>query len=90
PWKFQYTPDGTKKPIEVLNNMDTSFFGTKGVFAALLISGFAVWTYNKVLEKNITIKMPDSVPPAVARSFESLIPGVITMGVFIILTGIST
>lgn len=34
--------------------------------------------------------MPDSVPPAVARSFESLIPGVCTMGFFIILTGLST
>lgn len=90
PWKFQYTPDGAKKPIDVLNYMDTTFFGTKGVFAALLISGFAVWIYNKVLEKNITIKMPDSVPPAVARSFESLIPRVITMGVFIVLTGLST
>ncbi|VDG19093.1 PTS sugar transporter subunit IIC [Lactiplantibacillus mudanjiangensis] len=90
PWKFQYTPTDSKKAIDVLNYMDTSFFGTKGVFAALLISGFAVWIYNKILERNITIKMPDSVPPAVARSFESLIPGVCTMGVFIILTGIST
>jgi PTS system cellobiose-specific IIC component len=90
PWKFQYTPTGAKKPIEVLNYIDTSFFGTKGVFSALLISFSAVWIYNKMLQKNITIKMPDSVPPAVARSFESLIPGVITMGFFIILTGIST
>jgi PTS system cellobiose-specific IIC component len=90
PWKFQYTPADSKKAIDILNYMDTTFFGTKGVFAALLISGFAVWIYNKILQRNITIKMPDSVPPAVARSFESLIPGVCTMGVFIILTGIST
>lgn len=90
PWNFQYTPDGAKKAINVLNYMDTTYFGTKGVFAALLIGGFAVWIYNKILEKNITIKMPESVPPAVARSFESLIPGVCTMGVFVILTGLST
>lgn len=90
PWHFKYPLTGTQKSVDVLNYMDTSFFGTKGVFAALLISGLAVWIYNKSLEKNLTIKMPDSVPPAVSRSFESLIPGVITMGVFIILTGIST
>lgn len=90
PWDFEYTATGAKKAVNVLNYMDTTYFGTKGVFAALLISGFAVWIYNKILQKNITIKMPDSVPPAVARSFESLIPGVCTMGVFIVLTGLST
>lgn len=91
PWKFQYTPTtGSTKPIEILNYMDTTYFGTKGVFAALLISGFAVWIYNKMLQTNFTIKMPDSVPPAVGRSFESLIPGVVTMGVFIVLTALST
>lgn len=90
PWNFDFTPAGASKPVNVLNNMDTSYFGTKGVFSALLIAGSAVWIYNKILEKKITIKMPDSVPPAVARSFESLIPGVCTMGFFIILTGLST
>lgn len=90
PWNFEYKATDSSKAVNVLNYMDTTYFGTKGVFAALLISGFAVYIYNKVMQKNITIKMPDSVPPAVARSFESLIPGVCTMGVFIILTGLST
>lgn len=89
PWQFKYTPTNSKQTFDVLNYIDTSFFGTKGVFAALLISFGAVWIYNKILEKNITIKMPDSVPPAVARSFESLIPGTATLGFFIILTGLS-
>ena len=33
--------------------------------------------------------MPDSVPPAVAQSFESLVPGMLTLFVFIIATVIS-
>ena len=90
PWNFKYTPDGTKKAINVLNYVDTTYFGTQGVFSALLISAGAVFIYNYFMKRNITIKMPDSVPPAVARSLESLIPGVITMGFFIIITGIST
>ncbi|WP_424321280.1 PTS sugar transporter subunit IIC [Lacticaseibacillus chiayiensis] len=90
PWHFQYTPAGSHKAINVANYIDTTFFGTKGVFAALAISFGAVWIYNKVLGKNISIKMPDSVPPAVARSFESLIPGTVTLGFFIVLTGLST
>lgn len=90
PWHFSYMPANAKKAIDVLSHVDTTFFGTQGVFSALLISGIAVWLYNKVMSHNITIKMPESVPPAVARSFESLIPGLITMSFFIILTGIST
>ncbi|KRL62018.1 PTS sugar transporter subunit IIC [Lactobacillus psittaci] len=90
PWKFDYTAQGSKHVVHVLNYMDTTYFGTKGVFAALIISALSVLVYNWVLSRNITIKMPDSVPPAVARSFESLIPGVATMGLFVVLTGIST
>jgi PTS system cellobiose-specific IIC component len=90
PWEFSYTPEGSKKAIDVLSHVDTTYFGTQGVFSALLISAAAVFIYNYFMQKNITIKMPDSVPPAVARSFESLVPGIITMGFFIIVTGIST
>lgn len=90
PWHFSYTPTGAKKPIDILNYVDTTYFGTQGVFAALLISAVAVFIYNYFMQRNITIKMPESVPPAVARSFESLVPGLITMAFFIIVTGIST
>lgn len=90
PWQFSYTPDGSKKAIDVLTHVDSTYFGTQGVFSALLISAAAVFIYNYFMKRNITIKMPDSVPPAVARSFESLIPGVITLGFFIVITGIST
>lgn len=87
PWNYDYLVDN--KNIEVTGMLNSNFLGTSGVFSALLISGVAVYVYNKVLQKNIIIKMPDSVPPAVARSFESLIPGIITLAVFVIGTGIS-
>ncbi len=90
PWNFQYTIPDTKKAVNVLNYIDTQYLGTQGVFAAILISGCAVWIYNKLMQKNFTIQLPDSVPPAVAQSFSSLIPGSITLGIFIVLTGIST
>lgn len=90
PWNFQYAIPNTKRTINVLNYINTQYLGTQGVFAAILISGCAVWLYNKLMQRNFTIKLPDSVPPAVAQSFSSLIPGSITLGVFIILTGLST
>lgn len=90
PWHFSFTAANAKKAIDITGHTDSTFFGTQGVFAALLISGIAVWLYNKILNHNITIKMPESVPPAVARSFESLVPGLITLTFFVVLTGIST
>lgn len=86
PWKFSYDQGTSKIIVEGFTN--SNFFGTQGVFSALLISGLATVLYNKLLQKNISIKLPDSVPPAVSRSFESLVPGTITLSVFIVLVTI--
>ncbi|WP_099223157.1 PTS sugar transporter subunit IIC [Listeria costaricensis] len=87
PWNYDYALND--KSVEISGMLNSNFLGTQGVFSALIISGVAVWLYNKLLERNIVIKMPESVPPAVARSFESLIPGLLVLGFFVVLTGIS-
>ena len=87
PWNFTTEVNGAS--VQVENIINSNFLGQQGIFAALVISGLAVVLYNKITEKNITIKMPDSVPPAVARSFESLIPGVLTLFVFIFASALS-
>ncbi|MFD1439870.1 PTS sugar transporter subunit IIC [Lacticaseibacillus hegangensis] len=87
PWTFKYV--NGKSTVDVTNAINSTYLGTQGVFAALVISGLAVVIYNEILKRNITIKMPDSVPPAVARSFESLIPGLVTMLFFVCVTGLS-
>lgn len=87
PWDFSVDVDGTS--VQVSNIINSNFLGQQGIFAGLIISGVAVYLYNKLAQKNITIKMPASVPPAVARSFESLIPGLITLLIFIIATVLS-
>lgn len=86
PWNWEYL--NGDQPIVLTNVVNSSFFGTQGVFAALVISGTTVWLYNKILASNFKLRLPDSVPPMVARSFESLIPGTITLGVFAIITGV--
>lgn len=52
-----------------------SGLGGAGVFSAILTMIFAVEVYRLFMKHNITIKMPDGVPPAVARSFSALLPG---------------
>ncbi|PJI07178.1 MULTISPECIES: PTS sugar transporter subunit IIC [Clostridium] len=87
PWN--YTAIINKKNIPISGVINPNFLGPQGMFAGLLIAGTAVYIYNKLLQKDISIKMPDSVPPAVARSFESLVPGLLTLSLYIILTAIS-
>ncbi|NVY96486.1 PTS cellobiose transporter subunit IIC [Lactobacillus sp. DCY120] len=52
-----------------------------GLFIALIVGLFATDLYVWLVHKNLTIKMPASVPPAVSSSFASLIPGGVVLTV---------
>ncbi len=56
--------------------------GSVEIFVAIIVAIFATEIYRIVVQKGITIKMPDSIPPAVAKSFSALIPYVITITSF--------
>lgn len=51
------------------------YLGGSGMFSAILAAIFASEMYRFFTQRKITIRMPEQVPPAVARSFEALIPG---------------
>ncbi|AWI13118.1 PTS cellobiose transporter subunit IIC [Caldibacillus thermoamylovorans] len=52
-----------------LNNLDANFF-----FTAIIIGFIATMIYVKLMLKDITINLPDSVPPAISKAFASIIP----------------
>lgn len=60
---------------EVGNALPMNFMGAQGLFVALIV-GLLVGEFLPEMAKNkrLTIKMPDTVPPAVARSFNLVIP----------------
>lgn len=65
-------------PITSMN--DSSFlplgnFGASGLFVGMLTAILATEIFRLVVQKGWTIKMPDSVPSNVAKSFSALIPG---------------
>ncbi|MCL1949276.1 MAG: PTS sugar transporter subunit IIC [Turicibacter sp.] len=53
--------------------------GGAGLFVGMLVSIFAVEIQRFCKAKNLTIKMPDQVPPSVSRSFATIIPAAIVM-----------
>ncbi|MGT2667162.1 PTS sugar transporter subunit IIC [Streptococcus rifensis] len=63
----------------------TSYLGATGLFTALIIGFISSLIYIKLTKKNIIIKMPDSVPPAVNKAFAAIIPGTIAIYVSAIL-----
>lgn len=63
----------------------TRDLGAKGLFAAMLCAFLATEIYVRVLKRNIVIRMPDGVPPAISQSFAALIPAAIIIPVFLII-----
>ncbi len=43
-------------------------------FTAMIVGFISVIIFAKLMNKNITIKLPDSVPPAVSKAFAAIIP----------------
>lgn len=64
------------------NMFDGTYFGPKAVISAILVSLIVVQIMKYFINKKITIKMPEGVPPMVTNSFTSLIPAVVTILLF--------
>ena len=52
-----------------------SKFGAEGMFVGMIVSILATEIFCRIENKDIKIKMPSAVPPAIAKSFETIIPG---------------
>ncbi|GBD61004.1 phosphotransferase system enzyme IIC component [Tetragenococcus halophilus subsp. halophilus] len=59
--------------------IDVSSFSANGMFVAIVAVFAAMSFYRFCLNKNIRIKMPSSLPPAVGNAFSSLLPMLIIM-----------
>ncbi|MEW5321229.1 PTS cellobiose transporter subunit IIC [Geobacillus thermoleovorans] len=75
PYKVPFTPEGAKEAIMVSGGIPVQWVGSKGLFVAMILAIVSTEIYRKIIQKNIVIRLPDGVPPAVARSFVALIPG---------------
>ena len=62
--------------------------GTSGIFTAIIMSIIAVKIYATCVKRNWTIKMPETVPAGVARSFTALIPTALIALTVIVINGL--
>lgn len=66
----------------------TTWYGTQGIFSAIVIAILVVKMYHFFEKNNLTIRLPETVPPFVQRSFASLLPGIAIVSSFTIIAAI--
>jgi cellobiose PTS system EIIC component len=85
PYQVSFLPEGAKEAIMVGGAIPTALMGSKGLFVAMLVAMLSTEIYRFVVQRNIVIRMPDGVPPAVSKSFIALIPGFFVIAIIWIL-----
>ncbi|MEE0965719.1 MAG: PTS transporter subunit EIIC [Bacilli bacterium] len=73
--------------VATVSGIPTSYMGATGLFTGLLVGIVGTEIYCKLRKVDaLKIKMPEQVPPGVARAFEILVPTVI---ILVIVGGVS-
>lgn len=68
--------------------MPTGYMAAKGLFVAIILGLINGYVYQLFINKNIQIKLPETVPSAVAKSFSAIIPGAVLITSWLIVFGV--
>ncbi|MBU5436910.1 PTS cellobiose transporter subunit IIC [Tissierella sp. MSJ-40] len=83
PFITNFTPNDMEVVYEV-KSIPLKWVGSNGLFVGMITALTSVLLFAKIVKKGWIIKMPEGVPPTVAKSFAALIPSGIVMVVFFI------
>lgn len=72
---FSTEIEGVVHEVAGWGYLGVGYLNTGGLFTALIIGMISSIIYSKLMNKNIIIKLPEEVPPAVSRAFAAIIPG---------------
>ncbi|RBT49984.1 hypothetical protein EA74_01913 [Enterococcus hirae] len=87
PMKMMFTPENAKKAIEVTGVIPGSHTGASGMFVGIFVGLVATELFIKLsTNEKLQIKLSGNIPPAVLKSFNVLIPIMITVTGFAILS----
>jgi PTS system cellobiose-specific IIC component len=59
-----------------------TYMGASGLFTAILVGLVTARIFAWFMARDIRIKMPEGVPPAVAASFSALVPGIVIIALW--------
>ncbi|WP_334352786.1 PTS sugar transporter subunit IIC [Companilactobacillus sp. HBUAS56257] len=70
---------------EGIAGIDLTYLGSKGLIVAIVLGLISAKIFSWFILHNVEIKMPESVPPAISKTFSALIPGVVIVFMWIII-----
>lgn len=73
------TPFVTVKGQFTMASLNISYFGARGLFTAFIVAIVVTRIYAVFTVNGWVLKMPSSVPPAIAKSFSALIPSTVVL-----------
>ena len=62
-----------------------TYLGSRGLFTAMIVGIVVGYIYKFTIKRGLVIKMPEGVPPTVAKSFGAIVPGFIIVVIFVII-----
>ncbi len=89
PGSVTVIPDGAADGVAVSGVLSFSNIGTQAMFAGIIIGLTATELFIYISSiKKLQINMGDSIPPAVGKSFSVLIPFIIVMALFAVISAV--
>lgn len=89
PLSLKLIPTGATKAVEIGGVLSFSNLGTTGMFGGIIVGLLAtelfVWLSK---QKHLQINLGENVPPAVSKSFNSLIPAIIVTSIFALIAAL--
>lgn len=87
PMQMMFTPENADKAVEVTGVIPVSYTGASGMFVGIFVGLAATELFIKLSNnKKLQIQLSGNIPPAVLKSFNVLIPIIITITSFALLS----
>lgn len=87
PMQMMFTPENADKAVEVTGVIPISYTGASGMFVGIFVGLAATELFIKLSNnKKLQIQLSRNIPPAVLKSFNVLIPIIITITSFALLS----
>ncbi|TKL04753.1 PTS sugar transporter subunit IIC [Enterococcus sp. ARL09-542] len=80
------TVTGNSLNVTISGLLPGTQINSNGYFTAIIIGFLSSIIFCKLMNKNWTIKLPDTVPPAIAKPFLSIIPALVSLYIVAIFT----
>ncbi|QGM92129.1 PTS sugar transporter subunit IIC [Enterococcus faecalis] len=77
---------GSSLNVTISGLLPGTQINSNGYFTAIIIGFLSSIIFCKLMNKNWTIKLPDTVPPAIAKPFLSIIPALVSLYIVAIFT----